>query len=109
MSRDSHNRSGSIGHQYIIRYPYGNFLVVYGINRECSGKHTGFVFFKCAALQLRLPASRGLVFMNGIPLRFRHDGIQQGVFRGHDHIGGTKQGVRSGRKHLDLVRFSAFR
>ena len=58
MCRNGHDCSGSVTHQYIIRYPDRHFLTIYRV--DCSKSidcDTGLILGKLSTLKIRLSGS----------------------------------------------------
>ena len=69
MCRNCHDRTGTIAHQYIIRYPDRNFFSVDRI--DCSQTvncHTSLVFCKLRPLKIRLSGSLLAVCNDFLPV-----------------------------------------
>ena len=105
MSGHGHDGSGAISHQHIIRDPDGNLLSVHRVRSgQTLNLHAGLVLGQFRALEIGLLGSLlpvGAKFLIVADLLFIF--INQGMFRRHHHIGGTKQRVRPGGIDTQLV------
>ncbi len=68
MSRDSHDGTGTIGHQYIISNPDRDSFSIDRIDGITSCKNTGFLFIRCFTLNICLTGSLLDIFINLLSL-----------------------------------------
>jgi hypothetical protein len=55
MGWDSHDRTGTIGDQHIIRNPDRDLSAIDRVNSISTGKHAAFFFISCLTLDVALP------------------------------------------------------
>jgi len=92
VGRHCHDRSGTVGNQYIVGDVDGDLFAVDGIDgHNAFNLHAGFFFHQFGALKIRLFGCRFLISGNNIhiddPLG---PGVDQGMFGGNDHVGSAK-------------------
>ena len=96
MGRNGHDGSRAVTHQHIVRNPDGDLFPVGGVDGIGSGEDARFFLGEVRAFQVALGGALGAVLFHGVFLFRRGDGVHQRVFRGEDHVGGSKEGVRPG-------------
>ena len=107
VSRNSHDCTGTIGHQYIIGYPDRDLFSVYRIDGgQTIDLHTRLLLGQLSTLKIRLlcsllTVSYDLVVVFDLIFEF----IQIRMLRRYDHISYTKQSIRSGGIDLQFFFF----
>ena len=107
VGRYCHDGTGSVTHQYIIRYPDRNFFAIHRIDgRKTIDCHTGLVLGKLRTLKIRLSGSHLAVGNHLIPVfNLIFVFIQIRMLRGYNHVRHTKQRVRTSGINTQFLLF----
>ena len=92
MCGHRHDGAGTVGHQYIVGNPYGNFLAVYRVYRSQTVQHNAglvlcdFGSFKIGLLGCHFTVCHYVVpVFNGVFIL-----IDKRMLRTHNHVGNTE-------------------
>ena len=105
MGRNCHDSAGTVSHQYIIGYPYGDLFTVDGIGSgQTLDADTGLILcqfgtFKIGLLRSHLAICHDVIPVLDLVLVF----IQYGMLRRYYHVGNTEQSIRSGGVNAQLL------
>ena len=105
MGRYCHDSAGTVGHQYIVGYPYGDLLAVDGIGSgQALNADTGLILGQLGTLEVGLLRSHLTICHDVIPvLDLVLIFIQNRMLRRYYHVGNTEQGIRSGGVNTQLL------
>ena len=99
---NSHNRTGAVASQDIIRYPNGDFRARKGVERIRPRENTRF-FFVFLAFHLGFFTRLCYIRLDFTSLVWGSQGFHQLMFWGEHHESSTVQGVRPGREDGDDI------
>ena len=95
MSRDRHDRTGTIGHQYVVGDPDRNLLVVDRIDRIGTGKDTGLILVQFRSFHFGFGSTGFLIGFNFRFLFCTGDLVYQRMFRRKNTICCAEQRIAS--------------
>ncbi len=103
VSRDRHDRTGSVRRKNVIRYPDRNRLSVNRIDRIRPREDAGLCFGKVGAVEVALEGGLFTVGFDLWLLLNRRQLINQKVLRRDNHIRRPKERIRTGRVNPKLI------
>ena len=105
MSRYCHDSTGTVSHQYIIGYPYGDLFTVDGIGSgQTLDADTGLILCQLGTFEIRLLRSHLTICHDIIPvLDLVLIFIQYRMLRRYYHVGNAEQRIRSGGVNAQLL------
>jgi len=98
-----HDGAGAVGGQNVVGDEDGDLGLVDRVDAHHAVQlHAGLFLVQLAALKVALAGSFGLISLDRIGVlddALFQPCLEQGVFRGDDHVGSTEQGIAAGGVH----------